>query len=166
MGKEWLSAGERNVAGRCNSAQLTSLETGTVVFICVNGISPGRQERKTVFNTSPNVPCLLKLLRCFRLVSIRWSRPPQSMSFGSRLPVQRCSIYVYEIVFGYQPPKPKDVNAGAGILAQEAILDDRETYQQEGLVHMAQGRHDGIINMNTCFAPQQLFIHTSYIVSA
>jgi hypothetical protein len=69
------------------------------------------------------------------------------MSYGSRLPVQRCSIYVYEIVFGYQPPMPKGVNAGAGILAQEAILDDRETYQQGGLVHMTQGRHDGIIRV-------------------
>jgi hypothetical protein len=58
------------------------------------------------------------------------------MSYGSRLPVQRCSIYVYEIAFGYQPPKPKGINAGA-----------RGTYQQDGLVHMAQGRHDGIIRV-------------------
>jgi hypothetical protein len=76
MGKEWLSVGELNVAGRCNSSLLTSPATGTVVLICVNAILPGAQERKTVFNTTPNVPCLLKLLRCFRLVSI--SRVPNS----------------------------------------------------------------------------------------
>jgi hypothetical protein len=167
MGKEWLSVGVPNVAGRCNSALLTSPETGTVVFICVNGISPGRQERKTVFNTSPNVSWVLKLLSCFLLASIRWSRPSQRMSFGSRLPAQRCSIYVYEIVFGWQAPKLKGVNAGAGIVAHEAILDGRGTNQQEGLVHVVRGLYDGIMCVqyeHLFLSDQSVYTHISHCV--